>query len=109
MIRAEVHSDDRNVEVEFDATEWFEQASDDEIEELANFHYGGDYPADGVAEFFDRKGKNSTAPVFRYLKIIRNDASKGDCCGFECHVNQEDAETWIKANRPALASKLEIE
>ena len=35
MIRAETHPDDHAREIEFDATKWFEQASDEEILALA--------------------------------------------------------------------------
>jgi len=50
MIRAEVHSDDYVRQVKFDATKWFESASDQEIINLINCDFGGDYPADSVAE-----------------------------------------------------------
>jgi hypothetical protein len=108
MIRAEAHSDDHNVEVEFDAVRWFKQASDDEILELAECGWGGEYPADGVAEFFDGK-KNGTSRLFRYLEDIAGDWSKKDCGGFECHVNEEDAIKWLRKNRPAVLPHIFIE
>ena len=55
MICAECHSDDHNVEVAFDATRWFEQATDKQIAELAAVGWGGEYPADAVAEFMTDK------------------------------------------------------
>ena len=48
MIRANVHTDDRLYDVNFDATAWFERASDQEIIELAECGWRDDYPADAV-------------------------------------------------------------
>lgn len=99
MIRAEVHSDDYAAAARFDATAWFEQASDDEIHGLVACHCGGDYAADAVAvwsaSLFD-----AVADVFRYDELAR--------CGFECHVNEDDAEAWIAKHRPRLAVKFEV-
>ncbi len=108
VIRAEAHSDDHNVEIEFDALRWFKHASDDEILELAECGWGGDYPADGVAEFFDGK-KNGTGRLFRYLEDIAEDWSKKDLRGFECHVNEEDAIKWLRKNRPAVLRRIPVE
>jgi hypothetical protein len=103
MIRAEAHSDDHNVEIEVDATAWFQQATDAEILELADCEWGGDYPADGVAEFCS---DGDTKRLFDYLAIIQGDRSKKDCGGFECHVNDADALAWLKENRSYLFQKL---
>ena len=66
MINAEVHSDDRAVDADFDATLWFEQASDDEIMELEYSGWGGDYPADAVAQFFE-DANSEVADVFKHV------------------------------------------
>ena len=96
MIRAEVHSDDYAAAAKFDATPWFEQASDNAIGELMECDYGGDEAADAVAEWSARLF-DDVAGVFRYDELAR--------CGFECHVNPDDAEAWIAANRPHAISK----
>jgi hypothetical protein len=102
MIRAECHSDDRVREASFDATPWFEQASDKEILDLAQCEWGGDYPADYVAHFM--AGKNTAvAQMFQYLELV---APKKDAPGFECYITEKDAFAWVKANRPDLASQL---
>ena len=108
VIRAEAHSDDHNVEIEFDALRWFKQATDEEIVELAECGWGGHYPADAVAEYFDGK-KNCTSRLFRYLEDIAEDWSKKDLMGFECHVNEEDAIKWLRKNRPAVLRCLAVE
>jgi hypothetical protein len=107
-IRAEAHSDDHIQEVEFDASPWFRQASDQEILDLAACDWGGDYPADGVAEFMSGQNPDLDA-LFGYLHSIHNLRSKTDCCGFECHVNSDDAIAWLKQHRPALAALLDEE
>jgi hypothetical protein len=106
MISAEAHSDDFNVERSFDATPWFEQASGKKILDLAKCGFGGDYPADNVAEFMsyylDNRGDGDLKELFTYLGIIANDPVKKDCHGFECHVDPEEARAWIKEHRPIL-------
>jgi hypothetical protein len=101
MIKAECHSDDHNVEAEFDATPWFEQAKDKDLADLAECGWGGDYPADEVAEFMADRVER-IAEMFKYLEIIHGDPSKKDCQGFECHVEDGDALKWILENRPHL-------
>lgn len=99
MIRAEVHSDDRNVQRSFDAEPYFQQASDQTLVELARCGWGGDYPADEVALWAADENPD-VAQVFSYLEIIAGDRSKKNCCGFECHIDREDAHAWVQMNRP---------
>jgi len=94
MIKAECHSDDHNVEVNFDATTWFKQASDKDILDLDGCGWGGDYPADEVAEFIGNHNKR-IAEMFRYLEIVRDQ-------GFECNVDEASARKWLKKNRPVI-------
>lgn len=94
MIKAEVHSDDYKATADFDATRWFEQASDEEILELAACDWGGDYPADDVARWFEDED-SEVERVFDYVDTAG--------LGFECHVEVADAMDWVKANRPELA------
>ena len=100
QIRAECHSDDRAVEVPFDAYPWFAQASDNDIRALAACDWGGDYPADDVAEF--AAGSNSDVQeLFSYLGF-----RKSEPCGFECNVNSQDALGFLRAARPFLHDEL---
>lgn len=101
-VKAEVHSDDRTHEVKFDAEPYLVQASDKEIEELIECGWGGDYPADEVAEFFQGKN-NEIEALFEHLHSIRDLRSHKDMCGFECHVDEGEAMAWVAANRPHLA------
>lgn len=72
-IRAECHSDDHNIEISFDAVKWFKKVTDADIISLAQCSWGGDYPADNVAEHFE---KSTTKRLFDYLHAIHGDPSK---------------------------------
>jgi len=100
MIHAEAHSDDYIAEVKFDAVQWFQNASDQEIVNLIKCDFGGDYAADDVVRYFIEKN-TAVSDFFSYFDnkpIMVN----GDTVGFECHVDIEDAEEWILVNRPQL-------
>lgn len=97
-LRAEVHSDDRVVEVEFDAQLWFDQASDDEIAALRDCDFGGDYPADAVA-LFAAEHDEGVRRLFTYLDIL---GAGNKPMGFECHVVATDAETWLAEHGRSL-------
>lgn len=104
-IRAEVHTDNLAIEVEFDATAWFKQATDAQILALAECEFGGDYPADEVARFYDDSPLDQDKRIellFDYLALKMG----GEPCGFECHVNEEDALAWLLDNRPKLRAKV---
>lgn len=105
MIKAECHSDDFRMEASFDATRWFEQASDQEITALAECGWRGDYPADEVARHFE---DDATRDVFEYL-AVKPKMPNGDPVGFECSVSEEDALAWLRVNRPDLAARIENE
>ena len=98
-VSAEAHSDDHACEVTFDATPYFEQASDEDLFKLAVCGWGGDYPADTVAIFMaDQPGQTQLTDLFKYLEIAR----RAKDIGFECHVDAEEAMVWMEANRPAV-------
>jgi hypothetical protein len=97
VIPAEVHSDDHKYEVQFDALKWFEQAEDAEILALAKCDWGGDYPADDVARFFTgRKYKD------KGIVQLMDYCTRTPEMGFECHVEEKPARSWLTANRPGI-------
>ena len=100
MIRAEVHSDDHVAEANFDATTWFEQASNEEIRALAEISWGGDMESDAVAQFFNTDSERDVAFVFTYVQHKQD-------VGYECHVDSKDALRWIDVNRPHLRALLD--
>ena len=97
-IRAEVHSDDLVFEVAFDAEPWFVQATDDDILDLADIGWGGNYPADAVAHFFEDS--------IHEIGDLMGYCQRKDGVGFECHVNEEDALKWLAASRPELFDRV---
>ena len=102
-IPAEVHSDDHVHEVDFDAVTFFQEASAKEIYELAECDWGGDYPADYVAQ--SMKCKNAAIDtLFDYLDRIQGTRQS---CGFECHVDKKKAMKWLKKHRPEIADTIE--
>jgi len=104
MIPAEIHSDDRQAETQFDALPWFEQATDEQILALAKCDWGGDYPADDVASFVTDP---EVGKVFDYLS--REPHMGSAKVGFECHVNDEAALSWIKQNRSHLVPHIFVD
>lgn len=100
LVSAKCYSDDHVVECKFDAIKWIEKASDEEILDLAQCEWGGDYPADVVAEHMSNHDP-AVDDMFTYIRI-RQDAGISE--GFECHVNADDAKAWIKKNRPYLVA-----
>lgn len=101
-VPAECHSDDHAVEVKFDATVWFKQATTKKIVELAECGWGGDYPADQVAQ--DMAGVNDEVKdMFTY--VFARQKGRADV-GYECHVNEDLAREWLKYHRPRVFAKL---
>ena len=105
-IPAEVHSDDHKVTANFDAVAYFVQASDDELVGLVDCGFGGDYPADEVAQFMADLDEG-VERVFMYLSF--EPEHFGEKVGFECHVDQRPALLWIKAHRPTAYQRLLVE
>lgn len=106
MITAQAYSDDRNVEVIFDCFEFFENASNEEIIQLARCGWGGDIPSDQVAISMADKVPD-LAKMFTYLEIIAKDPLKKNCNGFECHVDEPQAKKWVQEYRPDLFKIIE--
>lgn len=105
MIRAEVYcdDDDHGPVVEFDATAWFERASDEDIRALREEDYFGGEGSDAVAEYMADRDE-TVAGFFRYL-TFRQEHSRGSNGGYSVRVGDKDAESWIAKNRPHLAAE----
>lgn len=94
IIPAEAHTDDERVKVEFDAIHWFQGASAHDIARLVLCGWGGDYPADEVAQLCANHN-DGLKRLFDYLAIVNQPRS--GVCGFECHVNPDAAMAWLQA------------
>ena len=94
VIPAEAWTDDHKIEVKFDALEWFKQANDEEIRNLAGCEWSLDEPADEVAIWTaDNAYQDGLCKLFWYTSNIAG--------GFECRVDEEKARQWLKKERPA--------
>lgn len=93
IVRAEVWSDDHVHNIQFDAVEWLQQASDEEILALAEMNWSGGYEADAVARFFE----DSHEEIERLMVNCQEHGT-----GFECRVDAEAALKWLQDNRPQL-------
>lgn len=106
-VAAEVHSDDREAKATFDAQEWFKQASDDDILNLAREDYQFEATSDAVAEFMAAKDEK-VKEVMEYV-ATRNDTLKSqnrEQEGFGCSVDEAQAIDWVEKFRPHLLDKL---
>jgi hypothetical protein len=102
LIRADIADDIGIYEQVFDAEAWFEQASDEEILELADTGFGGDYPADNVAYFMEDRHRG-VARTLEYARIEGRDGA----VGFEVHVDPGHAMAWIRFHRKHLLEHIE--
>ena len=102
-IPAEVHSDDHKAAASFDALHYFIQASDEDLVALVQCEFGGDYPADALAQHMADLNED-VGGVFTYLSF--GPENFGEKVGFECHVEERPAILWIKHRRPALYQRL---
>jgi hypothetical protein len=109
-VMAEGHTDDRRVELSFDATPWFAQASDESILALSYVGWGGDYESDNVLEWFtDKPGYEQVADLFKYVNTVQtHQAAWEDPMGFECNIEAADAMAWLKLNRPLVFARIAL-
>jgi len=105
MIRAEAWSDCQQLRVKFDATRWAEQASDEQLIELGECGFRGDYPADDVALFMADHDLQA-ASLFEFLQVVQTQPYSGDTNGFECEVDADDLRLWLQENRPHLVEQV---
>ena len=89
MIKAEVHSDDRNRHADFDATPWFESATEEDIIDLADSGWGSDYKADEIARWCSEQPG---------VEVVLDYAAESAKMGFDCNVNEHDARQWLDQN-----------
>ena len=98
VIPAEVHTDDHVIGVKFDAVQWFQDADSRDIQSLAECGWGGDYPADAVAQYLVNFNPEIER-LFNYLHA-HNSSSVGEIIGFEVQVDEQAALSWLVSNRP---------
>ena len=106
MISAIADTDDFAIILEFDATPFFEQASDEDLVALAECDWGHDYPADEVANFMRDSGDKNFVKFFTYLDIKNEFRGDSDMTGFEVKVNRGEALDWLTTFRPGVLAQI---
>jgi hypothetical protein len=97
-VRSEIHTDGYEYETQFDAEPWFRQASDQQIREIRDIDWRGDYPADDVAWWM----RNKDPEVDLVLIAVEDEG-----LGFEVAIDPADAERWVRHHRPHLVNRAE--
>lgn len=98
-VKAEAHTDDYVIQVDFDAKGYLSFAQPEDLVKLALCGWGGDYPADEVARHEALSFENEDMNIlFGYLRLKRHGL------GYECHVDEETAMTWLLEHRPEVAA-----
>jgi hypothetical protein len=103
-IRAVFRTVDGNATAAFDASPWFAQASQSDIDDLVeettdkgphcfSRSIGGNHHGDSVAEFFD--DNEDVAKVYAYIKATRDIGQ--DCGGSDCFIDADDVNKWLEA------------
>ena len=87
-VEANIMSDDGELSVDFNAVPWLETATPDEIAELKQCGWGGDYPADKVAEALAA----SHEALDSFFGAVTG--------GFEVHVDELQAKRYLQQYRP---------
>ena len=90
-VAASVQSDNGQHRAFFNAVPYLEQASAEEIAALVECDWGGDYPADEVARWMVDLDKG----VAKVMRRVEKDG-----LGFEVHIDDEEATTWLDTHRP---------
>ena len=96
QITAKAHTDDGRVHVTFDATPYFEQATDAELRDLIDCDFANDYPADEVVIALAAQSAALTFMV-AYIEWFH--------VGFECCIASNQARAWLRKYRPHLLAE----
>jgi len=95
--------DNADLRVDFDATAWFEAATDANIEALLRIGCAGDKEADAVARWVARHGHD--VELQQLLKQC-DQAGKSARLTFDVKISRADADGWVRQHRPELAARL---
>jgi hypothetical protein len=105
QVSAEAYSDDHVINICFDAVDYISKARIEELQSLIKCDWGGDLPGDCVAYHYE---STELKRLFDYVHSIQGLPSKKDDCGFECHVDGDQALEWLQHNRPEIWQQLNV-
>ena len=105
MIRAECHTADDAMTVEFDATPWLAGADADSIVLLSRRRWSGPEVAEALAT---RPGNEGLGELLRYARERLEKESTEDPSwpSFTCRVDGAAAVAWLERNRPEVARQV---
>jgi hypothetical protein len=105
MIRAECHTADEAMQVEFDATPWFETADARTIVLLSRKNWSVPWVADGLEA---RPGYEALHELIRYARDRLEMETREDpsWATFECRVDGNGATAWLDRHRPDIAAEI---
>ena len=105
MIRAECHTADDALTVEFDATPWLEEADADSIVLLSQQDWSDPIVADVLET---RPGNERLHELLRYARERLEKESREDPSWptFTCHLDGAAATAWLERNRPEVAQQV---
>ena len=107
-VLAELHSDDRVIELEVDIRPFLETATAEELNELIAEDWSYAESADRVAYALEAAGDPGANRLFFYLGL--NPGGTGnDQVGFGLRAEGGDALRWLSENRPDVFSQLDLE
>lgn len=99
-IMATVKSDDGNINISFNALDYFESALkngnvDEVFEALDGCDFSNDYPVDNVVEYFS---DTATRRLFNHLELFDGDSN----IGYQCVIDKDAALKWLARARTAV-------
>ena len=105
MIRAECHTADDAMSVDFDATPWFREADADTIVLLARQGWSSPWVADALES---RPGYERLRELVRYAADRLQKESREDptWSTFECTVSRTEALAWLDEHRSDVAARI---
>lgn len=105
MIRATCHTADEAMQVEFDATPWFEEADPGAILLLAKKGWSAPWVADALERL---PGYEKLGELMRYARDRLGPESREDPSWpiFECRVDSAEAIAWLDRNRSGMAAEI---
>jgi hypothetical protein len=104
-IAARAWTDDRVIDVSFDAWPYLNNITDEVLFDLAAIGVRGDYPSDQVAYWTATYDSNLRA-MFNYIETLMN---AGRDIGFECAVDPQGFMDYVRDERPELWLKIQAD
>jgi hypothetical protein len=101
-ILGRIQADDRGAMARFDATSWFEKATEEQVKQIAHEGWGHGYASDRIAYELEPM-PDAVDKVFLYIEYANTQARKGwraNPVGYEVEINPESAAWWLARNRP---------